>query len=162
MLTNREWASAFWIVVILALAMSRPGGRAGLRQIIGAFLAKSIVGVTALFVAWSVAIVAVARQFGLWDTDLAKDTVIWLLTVGLPILYGSSTQTTQQGYFRRKVAQAIKLDVVLAFYLNLVVLPFLVEVLLQPVTAVVAFTSGIGKTNKDLAARSRPPTRHGW
>ncbi len=140
--TNRELATLFWLAVILAVVVSRPGGRAGLRQIIGVFFARTILIVMFLFLGWVVLVVAAASAVGLWNVDLAKDTMIWLVTIGLPILLQTSDATTP-GFFRRKLITTVKLDVIVGFYLNLVVFPLIVELALQPLIAFAMLASGL-------------------
>jgi hypothetical protein len=154
-LTNREWATLFWIAVILVVVLLRPSGRAGLGQIAKASLVKPILIIHGLYLAWIVLVVAVARALGLWGIDLAKDTAIWAITVGLPILFGSVRDATTPGYFRRKARQTVGLGVVVGFYLNLVVFPLVVELILQPLLGLIVLAVALTKTKKELA-RVRP------
>jgi len=66
-LTDREWATLFWIAVILFVVLLRPGGRAGLRGIARASFVKPTLIIHGLYFAWIVGVVAVARAVGLSD-----------------------------------------------------------------------------------------------
>jgi hypothetical protein len=151
MLTNREWATVFWFTVILIVVLLRPGGRAGLVQIAKAFLVRPLVVITGLFVTWIILEIEVAQGVGLWKPDLAKDTVIWAVTVSLPMLFNSAQEATKPGYFRRQVRRTIGLGVAVGFYLNLVVFPLPVEIPLQLFIAFVAIATAMTKSKKELA-----------
>jgi hypothetical protein len=151
MLTNREWATVFWFAVILIVVLLRPGGRAGLVQIAKAFLVRPLVVIAGLFVAWIVLEIEVAQRAGLWNPDLAKDAVIWAITVSLPMLFNSAQEATKPGYFRRQVTRTIGLGVAVGFYLNLVVFPLLVEIPLQFFIAFVAIATAMTKSKKELS-----------
>jgi hypothetical protein len=151
MLTNREWATVFWLTVILIVVLLRADGRAGLVKIAKAFIVRPLVVIAGLFVTWIVLEIEVAQGAGLWKPDLAKDTVIWAVTVSLPMLFSSAQEATKPGYFRQQVRRTIGLGVAVGFYLNLVVFPLLVEIPLQLFIAFVAMATSMTKSKTELA-----------
>ncbi|MGD0409751.1 MAG: hypothetical protein ABSB34_12280 [Candidatus Limnocylindrales bacterium] len=155
MLNNREWATLFWIAVVLLVLLLRSGGRTALGQLANAFFVRPLLLITGLFIAWIALVVALGRAAGVWDLDLTKDTVIWAFTVGLPLLFKSAEDATTAGYYRRQVKQTVELSAFVAFYLNLVSAPLLAEIVLQPILAFVALAPTLTRTNGALARYQR-------
>lgn len=153
--TNREWATLFWIAFVLVIALTRPGGRAGIRQLVGAFLVRVFFVIAGLYVAWIAGLIWIAHNFGLWDLSLAKDSLIWAITVGFPLLFKSIKEATEPGYFGRQIRQTVALSVFVGFYLNLVSAPLPAEIAIWPVLLFVGVAPTLTRTNKDLARYQR-------
>ena len=64
MLTNRDWATFFWLGVIAAYVLWKPDVRRSLRAVMDAFLTPKIAVPFALFAAWMVSVVWVGAQLG--------------------------------------------------------------------------------------------------
>jgi hypothetical protein len=155
MLNNREWATLFWIVVVLVVVLLRPGGRGALGQFAKALFIRPLILLTGLLIAWIALVVVIGRAAGLWDLDLTKDTLIWAVTVGLPLLFKSAQDATKAGYYRRQVKQTVEMSAFMGFYLNLVSAPLLAEIVLQPILVFVALAPTLTRTKKELARYQR-------
>ncbi len=154
MLTNRELASVLWVGVILAVALPRPGARKTIGDLVRAFMVRSIIVSVLAYVGYVAVAVLAARAFGLWNTSLSKDTLIWLVTVGLPLLFGNR-DSAKPGFYRRTARRTVGISVFVGFYMNLALFPLWAEFLLQPVIAIVVIASATGKYNPKLAPAKR-------
>jgi hypothetical protein len=86
--------------------LRRPDGRAQLRSLLGTILSPVIALPIVAFAAWVGGIVAAGSAIRFWNPDLAKDTVIWFIVAGLPLLFGINDATAPK-YFRHKVRQSL-------------------------------------------------------
>jgi hypothetical protein len=152
--TDRELASLLWIGLMLAVALSRPGGRDTIGGLIRAFMFRSLVVSILVYVGYVVLIVWVARLLGLWNPSLAKDTAIWLVTVGIPVLWGN-TDAAKPGFYRRTARRTVGVSVLVGFYMNLALFPLWAEILLQPLVFLVALASIMGKYDPKLGPAKR-------
>jgi hypothetical protein len=154
MLTNRDLASLIWIAVILIVSIAWPKTRPILRTLVGALLSRLFLILISLYLAWMILVVAAAYAVGLWGMDLLKDTVVWLVTVGLVLLF-KINDATSPGFYRHRLRKVGLLGIVLGFYLNLAVLPLVGEIVLQPITAWVVFASSMGAHDPRYAAAKK-------
>lgn len=154
MLTTREWATVFWLLVIAACATWKPEVRQSFRRVLAAILSPKATFWFALFAAWMACVVAIAAELGGWNPALLKDTLFWAVPGGA--LFLSSTRAASEpGFFRRRVVAAVGLMAVLEFYLNAVTLDLICELLLQPILVLFMVVSAIAGMNKEFAPAKR-------
>ena len=139
-LNNREWATLFWLGVVLLLVLWRKETRALLGDVVRIAAGWKIWVPFLALVAWMAILVMLAYRIRLWTTDLIKDTVIW---VGSGVaLYFSVTQVRRQPHFFRGAAlTGFKAAVFIEFYVNLYVFPFLIELILLPMITMLLMLS---------------------
>jgi hypothetical protein len=154
MLTDRETASLLWAGLILAIAVTRAGARRTAADVVRAFIVRSILVSVLAYVAYVTGVVLVARALGLWNTSLAKDTLIWLVTVGLPLLFGNRN-SSKPGFYRRTARRTVGISVFVGLYMNLALFPLWAEFLLQPFVALILLASTLGGSNPKLAPAKR-------
>lgn len=142
MLTNRELASLLWLGILLVAVAYRPSGRTALWRIVPAFLHPKVAGPMLLYAAWTAGAVAIGTVAGAWNEGLVKDTVVWFIAVGIPLMFGLGARSRDEHYFLHAVRRTIRVTVVVEFYVNLVAFPLPVEfLLLQPIVALLTFAS---------------------
>ena len=147
MLSTRELATLIWLVPVATIVLWKmPSVRASLRHLVRIILGPVLVVPMAMFAAWMVAVVWVAAQVAAWDVSLLKDTLYWVLP-GFVLMFGATRAATEHGFFRRRVRDAIGVSVFLAFYLGLVTLDLLGELLLVPVLALLSLYAAAGGTS---------------
>jgi hypothetical protein len=79
---NAEWATFFWVgVIVSAAAISSADVRQGLVQVWRSFLQHKVVLSFLIAADWTIGEVLVGERLGLWNSRLTTDTVIWYLTV---------------------------------------------------------------------------------
>lgn len=140
MLSNREWASLFWLAVLLAFILWKPDIRQSAKAVVAAFLGPKILVPLALFVAWMVGVVWVGAQLGIWQPSMAKAPLFWIVP-GFVLFMGSIKAAEEPRFFRRRLLEAVGLTALLEFYLNFSTLDLVWELLLQPVIFLLAALS---------------------
>jgi len=80
----------------------------------------------AVFVIYVLGLVIAGQRLGWWNPDLAKDSVIWFLTVGFPTWFNVQG-ASEDGFFRRTALRTIGIGAVVGFYLNLTAFSLPVE-----------------------------------
>lgn len=86
----------------------------------------------AVVMLYSAALVLLARQFGLWSAELTKDTIIWFVATALVLLI-NLPHSAQSGFFRKAAVDALKVTVLVEFFVNLFVFSLPIELILLPV-----------------------------
>lgn len=150
MLNNREWAGVIWLV-ILAIFLAKKGQLGAiLRGFVRALPEPLILLAIAALLIYSIALGLVGRWAEVWNTALAKDTIVWFLIGALPLLF-TVTQSTQRHYFRRVLLHTLRLTAFLEFLLNLFVLNLVIELLLVPATLLILLIPMVGRRDRTLA-----------
>lgn len=67
---------------------------------------------------------------GYWDTNLTKDTLIWITFTAVVLLFNSTDKALQEGFFKRKVIESIKIIVVIQFIANAYTFKLVAEIIL--------------------------------
>lgn len=157
-LNSREWATLIWLVALFLFCLSKPALRASLSRVVAAASSPKILGPIVALVAWVALEVELGARAGVWNSDLLKGTVIWILVDGVVLLANFDEATVGPRFFRDRVRGLIRGTVFVELFLNLWTLGFLVELLLQPVLFVLVVGPALADTGGQSAndvARTR-------
>ncbi|WP_316811287.1 hypothetical protein [Pedobacter heparinus] len=85
----------------------------------------------------------------LWTVSLLKDTILWVIFVGIGTLFKMNTIIKDKDYFKNAVKDNLKFMAILEFVIGLYNFSIWVELLIVPITAFVAILVGFTeKSNK--------------
>lgn len=135
---NRQWASIFWIAVLLVGVLLRRSTRSGAREVLRAAASPKILAPAAVFLLWVVGLVVLASKVGLWDGDRVTDTAFWFITVGLVLFGRSLNLSKEQHSVRRTALAALELSTLVEVLSEVFVLNLVAELILQPLFALLA------------------------
>lgn len=138
-LSNRDLATAYWLLIWGAWALAKPEIASGVWKIVKASRAFWLL--LLLYWAWVAALIVGGREIGIWDHSLIKDTLAWLLLAGVGLFFSFVRAGSESQFFRSTALRTMRLSAFLEFYLNLVVFDLWVELLLQPVLLFVVLVS---------------------
>lgn len=145
MINDREIATLILLIASFMFCLAIPSIRKSLGGVVRAFVQSKIVTVMLSFLAYALLLVWFSAHIGLWDFKLIIDTILVMLAVGFPMLLGAA-QAKDGTILVRKVIQAtISSSAIIAFYINLVSLNIVGELLVQIVGTLVALLSLVAK-----------------
>jgi hypothetical protein len=144
MLSNREWATAFWLGVLLAFVVWRADTRHSAFRIAVTLFHPVLLIPLLLFAAWMSAIVYGAWRLGVWQPAMLKDTLFWSATA-FALFFRAPGAVREKGFLRGRLLDALGVGVFLGFYLGLATLDFIWEVLLQFVAFLAVGISAVAK-----------------
>jgi hypothetical protein len=159
-LSNREIASLFWLAALAVGAVvwvirSRDV-RTSVGAVVRAFLAWKIQFVLAVYFAYATAVVSVAATLGLWHFGLLKDTLIIVITLGLPLVFSAPEVKSGAGLTKRLLLEVAGLSALLVFYLNLQSLALWAELLVQPLVAFILMLAAVANLKSDTRRLTGP------
>lgn len=140
LLTNREIAT----LIIFGLAFVFVVFKLGLRQVTDSILdiVKAlhwkVLLTIGLYAIYAIGAVWAAAAIGLWEPELLKDTVIWAVFSGLPVLFRAHTVKDGQLLVKRTLAETFGVSVFIVFYVNLHSFSIVWEVVLQLALTILA------------------------
>ena len=148
-LTTREWATVFYVSVLVVLCLVLPSWRAIIAPAVRQFLHWKIQATIFALLAWTALVLYVGRLVGAWDADLLKDTIAWLFVSGLSTLFSTIEAPKQDRFFRSAALSAISVGVLMQFLLNLHTFNIVFELLLQPFLVFLILLSAAAHTKPD-------------
>jgi hypothetical protein len=131
-LNNRELAVLVWAGVAVLVMLVPRTTRHSLGEVAKAFAHPKVLVTTLGLAVCTAGLCAAAAEIGLWDPDLLKETVIWFLGVGFGLMMNMSRAFKEDDFFIRAIRRTVGITLLVEFFINVAVLPFLVELLLAP------------------------------
>jgi hypothetical protein len=153
-MNNRENATLIWLGIVLAAVLANREMRGSLWEVVKAVVHPKIVGPLLLFAGWTVGLVALAVEVGLWKSDVLSDTITWFLTAGLAFFF-SIKKVTEAGFVRTTARRAVAVTVFVETFANLEVFPLGVELVLLPILVLLAGMLVVSEGKEELAPARR-------
>ena len=147
MLHNRELAALIWVGAAALWALSTKSVREGFAGLVKAFFKPQILIPLAAMLAWVGLELWVGVRLEIWNSALAKGTILWTLGSAGVLLF-KSTQLGSEAdldLFRQTVVGTFGVTVIVEFFANLYVMNLPVELLLQPMVVVPSLMVAVGK-----------------
>lgn len=149
-LNDRELALLCWLAVGTGVALTDRDMRASLFALVKAAAEPAIIGSIAAFGGYTAALAVLLERVGLWDQSLTTETVVWFVGIGLGLLMNLSRISEQDGWWRRELAKAIRVTVLVEVFVNLAVLSFPLEMVLAPVLFLLTMAWAVADSRRDL------------
>ena len=154
-LNNRELAFLFWLGVLLVWMLARRDTRSSLGPLVRSFFKAAILVPLVAFALYLAGVVLLARNWGLWQDDLLNDTVAWFLAAGFVMFFNIERVYTSDDYFKKAALNTLKAGVAIEVFVNLVVLPLPVELVLVPVLTFLAMTLVVAESKREYEPSRR-------
>jgi hypothetical protein len=156
MLTEREIATLILFAGFLVLVLSRRDTRKAAGALLKAFFVVKIIFPLILYLIYAVALVVLAWWIGIWRIEMLKDTVVVVLTVAIPLMFGVTNADSGGMLVRKVIRETLGVAAIVALYLNLASLSVVAELLIQIFVIVI---TAIGVFAKHRDAKYRPVAR---
>lgn len=132
---NREIATCILAVILLILAVIVSKGREDLVKSLGGLVKAALnikLVVPALFcVAYSIVLVALASQMGVWTIDILLDTILEIIFVGIASMAVAVNAKSINSIFKQFVLPEISISAVVTAYITIENFSIPVELALQ-------------------------------
>jgi hypothetical protein len=147
---NRDIAVLFWLVVFLAWMLTRRDLRPSLLDLLHSF-SRPVIFVPIIGLAlYTAALALVGERIGIWEAGLVKETTLWFFGTGFVLLMNLSRVLDHDDWFQVELRRALRVAVVIDFFINLAVLPLPVELVLVPFLTLLLLMSAVGGAREDL------------
>jgi hypothetical protein len=143
---NRDWAVVIWLAIAIIFFGRQKEVRSSFGQVLRTVAGPKILVPLLAMPAYIAALVYLGWRLGLWNDELVKDTIIWVIGPAMALFVNSASAGKSEHFFRRAALSTVKYTVLVEFYLNLVVLPLAAELVLVPVVTLVALLTVVAAT----------------
>jgi hypothetical protein len=152
-LNNREWALVIWASILacyLILSPNMKEVRTLFKKLLSSFFVRPIQTVVFLMLVYIAGIIYFLFEFQLWDIGQAKNTVIWVVSVGFMSLFKLEAIKKDRVFFKHSVLDNLKLIAIIQFVIGVYSFSLLVELLLVPMLAFAESNDKYSQVNKLL------------
>lgn len=136
-ITNRQLASAAWLLVFLAVLLWKPDLRKALLRLVGTALQRTLLLAVLMLTIWTWGCILILERYGLWDSSHVTKTWIWIFTAGIVSLFKVASEDDPVGSLKEAAAKNYKISVALTFFVNLYPMSFWAEFILLPMATFV-------------------------
>lgn len=147
-LDNRETAITLWLFVVLTWMIYNKDIRKSLVDVLKVFFVKQIITSIFLMTLYILIMVLFLSWMGIWNESQFKATLIWSITVGLILLFRVNKISEDKTFFAKAIRENFKLTIIIDFIINLHVLSFWIELILLPITVLIAGILAISATDE--------------
>lgn len=141
-LNNREIAVTIWFFIISVWMLSKRSVRSSVLGVFNAMLDKKIIIPIFFMFIHVLVMLFIFERVGYWDHMAIKDTVFWFVGTAFVTFVNINKATSDEGYFKNTIIDQIKFVVLLEFVVNLYSFNLIAELIVIPIIALVALTSG--------------------
>jgi hypothetical protein len=153
-LNHREIAILFWIgAFVIYKFLKESKVRSSFAGLVRIVLSAKIIIPFIMFFIYMTAGIALMSRFDLWKRSVLKDTVIWCVFTGLVLLTNAVTEAPKDpAFFKRVFVELVSVSVFVTFLYDIRTFSLPVELVLQPVLAMVVMTLAFSKTDAKHAS----------
>jgi hypothetical protein len=140
---NRELALLIWIAIGIVGAIFFKPVRKFIATAFEIFTSKTFLVIIILLIGYLFLIVYGLSKIDLWNLNLLKDTIIWLIGVGFVIAFNAIGKNIQ--YFKKIALESIQFTIILEFVVNLHVLSFIFEFTTIPLLVFIGLVQAVNE-----------------
>lgn len=134
-LTTREWATVFWVAMILVALLAWPVARTAaappMKQLLRFWQLHL------MLLAWAGVVIYLGNRVGAWNRDLLKDTIAWIVVYSFPTVFSALKAPKEDHFFRRAALSTLSVAALMQFLLNLHTFSIWFELALQPMVTII-------------------------
>lgn len=154
-MNSREIAVVAWAAAALIAVVASSAARPHLGPVVRAFLKPKLSGIFAGLALWTTGLLFAAGHLGLWTPGQIGDVIFWYVGTGAVLLFRAIEREKQRGFFTRTAGEAAGAGVLLEGVVNIGVLPLPAELVLLPVTTLLAVAAVVAAHDEKLAGSAR-------
>lgn len=154
-LSNREWASLFWIAAFVVYILFKDKNRKiakSFKNVVHAFFVRKVIVVLAWASFWIIVCVQTLRHVGAWEFSNLKTTLIWAVTFAFVTLFHVDRINEDETYFRRTIRDTFGATGAIIFIAETYNLSFIAELILTPIIFLIALIQIVSKKNSEYEA----------
>lgn len=154
--SDRDMAVALWVLIAVIAALAYPKTRDSALGVVRAAITPKIAIPVLVFAAYLAAVAFQVSKIGLWNPDLATDTVAWFVGPGFGLVYGVGQVSAGKLAFRRLALSAFGLTALVEVYINLYDFGFFVEFFLAiPIVTILVITRVVAEADPETRSVGR-------
>ena len=151
-LNNRDWALIIWFIVLVLYIGFSPkmeDTRKSFNNVVSAFFVKQILTILLLMLAYITGIIYFLHEYGIWEFNQIKNTLVWMFIVGFLTLFKLESIKNDKSFFKHSVLANLKLVAIIQFIIGVYPCDLLIEIALVPFFIFMGFMIAFAESDKD-------------
>ena len=152
---NREIAIGLWVIAAVILLLFTKAAREFLKTALPILFCKKFVVFYIVFLSYLAVIIYILNWAELWDIELLKDTIFWVLFVELPLFTKAIEKADVTHFFRKLLKENVAISVIIEFFVGFWTFSLTVELIIVPATVLVSALYAIASRDKKHLSAKR-------
>lgn len=144
--TTREIAATIYIIPFILIVVLNKKIRNSAYKVIKVACSHQLIIPFIILLLYATIIVFGMTHFSFWKWIYLKDTIIWVLFVGVPVCFNATNRRIENHYFRNMVISNLKFSVLVEFFLNTFTFSLVTELILQAILIFLTLLQAISET----------------
>ena len=136
--STREIASGLYLLLLAIIVSFIPDVRKAFLKVIESALVPSLLRLALVYLFYGSIIIYRLSTLPYWKSIYMKDSILWLLFVGLPLCFGAILRNKEEGYYRTAIINNLKYTVLFECFYATFTFDLLVELIIIPVIALIS------------------------
>ena len=152
---NREIAIGLWVIVAVILFLCTKAAREFLKTALPILFCKKFVVFYIVFLSYLATVLYILHWAELWNLELLKDTIFWVLFVELPLFTKTIEKADSVHFFRKLLKDNIAVAVLIEFFIGFWTFSLAVELVIVPATFLISALYAIASMDKKHMSAKR-------
>lgn len=146
-LTNREIASAIWVVILFVVSSTNSGIRKAFLGVFKAFLNRHIIIPVALLALYIALVIWGLHAVNIWTVRVLKETIIWFFTSAVVLTYSAIASRGNENLLHAVITANLKVIVIFQFLAGNYTFPLPVELVFVPFVTFLAMLNVVATSD---------------
>ena len=146
--SNRELSFIIWGLVIFTGVLIKKSIRKSLFKLVAFIFSSKLFFIFLSVFLYIGAVSFVLWKVGVWEIYLLKDTIFWIIGVGLVLMVNINNALDDPGFFKKTAMDNLKLLIILEFITNLYVFGFWIEFIITPIITFIGLVLAVSELDK--------------
>lgn len=151
-LNNREISIGIWLSIFIVWAMTKSDVREVFKECINVFLVRQIAIPFLCMLLYTVGLIFILNEFGLWEFHQIKNSIFWLFSVAIVSFFRVNEIAKDPHYFRNTLKDNFEILIVLHFIISVYTFSLLTELFFVPFVALIVAMLAISQSKKEHKA----------
>lgn len=153
--SNREWASAFWLGVLIAVIASYKPARAPLKDLLKTFFQPVIVVPLILAGFYTAGEIYLLDRIGWWSLTNLKSSILWLVTFAFVAMFELASIKNRKSGMGKVTREILTITSLFLFVTELHSFSLAIELLTLPVVTLLALMAEFAKHKPEHSAAAK-------
>jgi len=155
MFTNREIATLVWIAILVIYSLFTAKVRISLGKVLKTLSSWKILIYILSSCIYFAGLIFLLNYLIVLDASLLKDSLIWFVSSGLILTAKSFSSKSTSDIVSRQIVENIQLFVIIEFVIASYVFPFIVELIIFPIIAIISLLLAVSENDRKYAEATK-------
>ena len=150
--SNREIAVGLWVIGAVVLFLLKKTVRTSIKTIIPMLFCKKFVVFYVIAISYLSTVLYLLNYTELWDYNLLKDTVFWVLFAELPLFIKTIEKGDGAHFFGMIIKENVTVAAIIDFFIGFWTFGFMIELMIVPFLFLVSALYAVASSEKKYSS----------